>query len=197
MAALVLVRRRWPLGVLLASAVVLQLYGLTNYPGIYPAVPLSVAVATAWAAGYRRWTLAVVIWFVAAPLGYFVYQLEAQTEPVMPLLNGTLQSAAMFAAVLLLGEAVRSRRALDRANRLLLAEQDRSERLLRNVLPDPIAARLKQGEQVIADGFPEVTVLFADLVDFTRRSDQSSRSGWCRSWTTCSRPWTDWPSATG
>jgi class 3 adenylate cyclase len=174
MAALVLVRRRWPLGVLLASAVVLQLYGLTNYPGIYPAVPLSVAVATAWAAGYRRWTLAIVVWFVAAPLGYFVYQLEAQTEPVMPLLNGTLQSAAMFAAVLLLGEAVRSRRALDRANRLLLAEQDRSERLLRNVLPDPIAARLKQGEQVIADGFPEVTVLFADLVDFTRRSDRSS-----------------------
>jgi class 3 adenylate cyclase len=174
MAALVLVRRLWPLGVLLASAVALQLYGLTNYPGIYPAVPLSVAVATAWAAGYRRWTLAIVVWFVAAPLGYFIYQLEAQTEPVMPLLNGTLQSAAMFAAVLLLGEAVRSRRALDRANRLLLAEQDRSERLLRNVLPDPIAARLKQGEQVIADGFPEVTVLFADLVDFTRRSDRSS-----------------------
>jgi hypothetical protein len=51
MAALVLVRRRWPLGVLLASAVALQLYGLTNYPGIFPAVPLSVAVATAWAAG--------------------------------------------------------------------------------------------------------------------------------------------------
>jgi adenylate cyclase len=64
-----------------------------------------------------------------------------------------------------LGEAVRSRRAL-------ALEQQRSERLLLNVLPAPIATRLKAGEQVIADAFPEVTVLFADLVDFTRRSRQ-------------------------
>jgi class 3 adenylate cyclase len=76
----------------------------------------------------------------------------------------------MFAAVLVLGEAVRSRQALDREHRLLLAEQERSERLLLNVLPAPIAERLKAGEGVIADAFPEVTVLFADLVDFTARS---------------------------
>jgi len=42
------------------------------------------------------------------------------------------------------------------------------------VLPAPIAARLKQGEEVIADAFPEVTVLFADLVDFTRHSQRTS-----------------------
>jgi class 3 adenylate cyclase len=41
------------------------------------------------------------------------------------------------------------------------------------VLPAPIATRLKQHEDVIADGFPDVTVLFADLVDFTRRSQRS------------------------
>jgi adenylate cyclase len=74
--------------------------------------------------------------------------------------------------VLVLGEAVRSRQALDREHRLLLAEQERSERLLLNVLPAPIAERLKAGEGVIADAFPEVTVLFADLVDFTRRSQR-------------------------
>ena len=39
-AALVLVRRRWPLAVLLASAVILQLYYQLDYAGIYPAVPL-------------------------------------------------------------------------------------------------------------------------------------------------------------
>ena len=174
MAALVMVRRRWPLAVLLASAVALMLYDLTNYPRIFPAVPLSVAVATAWAAGYRRWTLAVVAWFMATPIAVLLYQLSVRTEPLTPLLNGIVQSAAMFAAVLILGEAIRNRRALDRANRLLQAEQDRSEHLLRNVLPGPIADRLKRGEEVIADGFPEVTVLFADLVDFTRRSDGSS-----------------------
>ena len=53
-------------------------------------------------------------------------------------------------------------------------EQERSERLLLNMLPAPIATRLKQHEDVIADGFAEVTVLFADLVDFTRRSQRSS-----------------------
>jgi class 3 adenylate cyclase len=166
-AALVLVRRRWPLAVLLATAAALQLYGLTNDAGILPAVPLSVAVATAWIAGYQRWTLAIVAWFVLAPLAYLLYQLWEGNEPLAPLLSGTMQSVAMFAAVLLFGEAVRSRR-------LLLAEQQRSERLLLNVLPAPIAARLKQGEAVIADGFPEVTVLFADIVDFTRRSQATT-----------------------
>lgn len=44
---------------------------------------------------------------------------------------------------------------------------ERSDRLLLNVLPRPIAERLKQGRTVIADRFPAATVLFADLVDFT------------------------------
>ena len=94
------------------------------------------------------------------------------TQPVLPLLDGILRDVAMFAAVLSLGEVVRSRRALDRAHRLLAAEQERSEQLLLNVLPAPIVARLKTGENVIADRFSDVTVLFADLVDFTRSSEQ-------------------------
>jgi hypothetical protein len=57
-AALALVRRRWPLAVLLASAATLQIY-VSNYTSTYPAVPLSVALATAWAAGHRRWSLLV------------------------------------------------------------------------------------------------------------------------------------------
>ena len=51
--------------------------------------------------------------------------------------------------------------------RQLKAEQEKSERLLLNVLPAPIAARLKQGQGIIAEQFDEVTVLFADIVDFT------------------------------
>ncbi len=59
-------------------------------------------------------------------------------------------------------------RSLDEKHRLLQAEQEKSERLLLNVLPKPIADRLKQGQSVIADSFPSATVLFADIVDFTR-----------------------------
>ena len=46
-------------------------------------------------------------------------------------------------------------------------EQEQSERLLLNILPFPIAQRLKMQEETIADFFPDVTVLFADLVGFT------------------------------
>ena len=49
----------------------------------------------------------------------------------------------------------------------LRVEQEKSERLLLNVLPAPIAERLKAGEETIADTFPDVTVLFSDLCDFT------------------------------
>lgn len=52
----------------------------------------------------------------------------------------------------------------------LADEQEKSERLLLNILPKPIAERLKQGESTIADSFAEVTVLFADLVGFTKLS---------------------------
>jgi PAS domain S-box-containing protein len=43
-----------------------------------------------------------------------------------------------------------------------------SERLLLNILPQSIAERLKRGERFIAERFESVTVLFADLVGFTR-----------------------------
>jgi class 3 adenylate cyclase len=161
-AALVLVRRRWPVAVLLVSAATVQVYYLLDYPGIRPAVPLAVALATAWSAGHQRWSLLVVAWFAGAPL---LFRTLVDPEPLPRVLNDSVPDVVLLAAVLLLGEAVRTRRAL----RL---EQERSERLLLNVLPAPIAARLKQAEGVIADGFPDVTVLFADIVDFTRRSER-------------------------
>jgi adenylate cyclase len=49
-------------------------------------------------------------------------------------------------------------------------ERAKSERLLLNVLPASVAARLRESEGTIADGFDEVTVLFADIVDFTTLS---------------------------
>jgi PAS domain S-box-containing protein len=60
------------------------------------------------------------------------------------------------------------------AEEALRIEQEKVERLLLNVLPEPIANRLKQNQQSIADSFPEVTVLFADIVGFTKIADQIS-----------------------
>jgi adenylate cyclase len=47
------------------------------------------------------------------------------------------------------------------------AEQEKSERLLLNILPLTVANRLKKGEYVIADNFNDATVMFADIVGFT------------------------------
>jgi class 3 adenylate cyclase len=47
-----------------------------------------------------------------------------------------------------------------------------NERLLLNILPASIAARLRGGEMVIADRFDEMTVLFADCVGFTELSSR-------------------------
>jgi class 3 adenylate cyclase len=45
-----------------------------------------------------------------------------------------------------------------------------NERLLLNILPEPIARRLRDGEPLIADRFDDVTLMFADIVEFTRLS---------------------------
>jgi class 3 adenylate cyclase len=53
------------------------------------------------------------------------------------------------------------------AARLVARANAENERLLLNILPVTIADRLRQGEGVIADRFEEMSVLFADVVDFT------------------------------
>jgi adenylate cyclase len=55
----------------------------------------------------------------------------------------------------------------DIAYGLLNFERDRSEKLLQNVLPAKIAARLKDGTQNVADRFDQISVLFADMVGST------------------------------
>ena len=51
--------------------------------------------------------------------------------------------------------------------RALDQERDRSDQLLANVFPAQIAQRLRRGEHTIADRMDGVTILFADIVDFS------------------------------
>jgi class 3 adenylate cyclase len=69
----------------------------------------------------------------------------------------------------------RSGRVLFLREQQLELERRRADDLLRNTLPDSIVGRLKGRDPSVdhgylADGHPQVTVLFADLVGFTQRS---------------------------
>jgi adenylate cyclase len=67
-----------------------------------------------------------------------------------------------------------TRKSLQSAYEKLETEQQRSEQLLLNVLPQSIAERLKQQTGIIAESFTDVSVLFADLVGFTELSGRIS-----------------------
>ena len=54
----------------------------------------------------------------------------------------------------------------------IVREQERAERLLLNILPAPIAHRLKQDELNVADSYESTSVLFADIVGFTGLSER-------------------------
>jgi class 3 adenylate cyclase len=68
----------------------------------------------------------------------------------------------------------RSRRRMFLQQRTIDEERARSERLLRNMLPEAIAERLKRSQEAIADGHDGVTVLFADIAGFTPMSEKMS-----------------------
>jgi len=61
---------------------------------------------------------------------------------------------------------------IDVRTRELEDERNRSEELLLSILPSPIARRLEDGEELIADYFSDATVLFADIVGFTQLSSR-------------------------
>ena len=63
------------------------------------------------------------------------------------------------------------RRLIHKAETELVKERQRSDQLLRAILPDPVAEQLKADEsKIIAESFPEATAIFTDIVGFTKRS---------------------------
>ncbi len=117
--------------------------------------------------------------FLLAMSGFFDFHLasaEMQTKQQIPIRTAVVFFALNFAAVstivfLLLRfatvEKQKAQERLNEAHRMLQIEQERSERLLLNILPGSVAERLKNSNQTIADGFADVTVMFADIVNFT------------------------------
>jgi adenylate cyclase len=139
---------------------------------------------------------AVVLWSFTAPMGALMFvgprqafgwllgflgllAVAAALDPVVPRQPIPVDVVITFFVLNIGGVAVTTYSLLqyfvrerERAHLALAVEREKSERLLLNVLPQPIAHRLKTQEGIIADGFSEVSVLFADIVDFTPLSER-------------------------
>ena len=146
-----------------------------------------------WAAGFHYYFLLVPLVVLFSPfgtplrralvsllvgVGYLLLWLSVRGHaPVYPLGDDELTAylafnfAVVFIATVAIGflyERAATRMELD-----LEHERERAERLLRNTLPDPIARQLKDApDQPIAERHADVSVLFCDIVGFTRLSER-------------------------
>lgn len=134
----------------------------------------------------------VVLWSLLSPLGalFFAGYREARywfaaflgllvasflLEPLVrdqEFLSETV--LALFAAMNIAGVSIVTFVLLQFFTIQREAAQEMSDALLLNILPSSIAETLKQGPGTIAEHYEGVSVLFADIVDFTQMSQQMS-----------------------
>jgi guanylate cyclase len=107
------------------------------------------------------------VWWFLAYLGLLAISLafDGQFRLLAPPISQT--TSMLFFGMNIIGPAVAIFLSMMYFVNAFQREHARSEALLLNILPAPIAQRLKAGEAVIADEYSEVTVLFADIVGFT------------------------------
>ena len=144
-----------------------------------------------WSLGGFQNSSVVCLWAFTAPLGALLF---AGARPALPWFAAfaglTAASAAIdpmlathapyiphgvritFLALNIVAVTATTFALLQYFVRAREAEQERSERLLLNVLPESVAIRLKAGENLIADACDAATVLFADIVGFTPLSER-------------------------
>jgi signal transduction histidine kinase len=129
--ALLLARREAPMLVLTGSVFALMTYYALDYPAFPPAVPLAVAAYSAAAAGRAVPAAVIVMGLQAFTLGWMsIHDLQSFASVLG---RQTLVETALLAAVLLLGDAVRSRRerlrAVEEARELEAARRLEAQRL--------------------------------------------------------------------
>jgi adenylate cyclase len=84
-------------------------------------------------------------------------------------------SSAISSAVIVVATVWYALREIDRAEKAMEAEYQRSESLLANILPASIASRLKDpARNIIADKYDDASILFADIAGYTKRASDTT-----------------------
>ena len=100
-------------------------------------------------------------------------EISKNQQKLLLILAGFGVLFALFLLVLFLS-ARRSRSRLADKNKIIKQEQERSDELLLNILPQPIAEELKHYGKAQPRKYDQVTVLFSDFKNFTKISEQLS-----------------------
>src|SRR6185295_3933208 len=108
--------------------------------------------------------------------GYFVASGAGGGSLDLFLVYGStaLAGTAAYALESRTRQVFHQRRVIAAQQEALVREKQKSDELLLNVLPAAIAARLREDATALAEGFDDVTVLFADLVGFTNLAAEMS-----------------------
>ena len=138
-----------------------------------------------WDAGFQYFIFPLVVNFFFYPdkkisIGIFIFSLtnyitlfvlfttRMPAFYVHPTVMNTMQISISASSLIYVGAmAYFFSRTVEQTEELLQIQYDRAERLLRNILPVSVGERLKEKDQLIADGFPQASILFADLQNFT------------------------------
>ena len=153
----VLFRRKWPLQVLIACTVLLFIYYSAGHRrNISPAPLLSLPLYDAALAGYLA--VAIVIPAVYMTIGVFVVYTSTHPKPIN-LINEFLPSVVVLALAIMLGDTVRSRRALavETADRLRLAGEEREAETARRVAEERLRIA-RELHDTVAHSMATITV---------------------------------------
>jgi class 3 adenylate cyclase len=133
--------------------------------------------------GTRRSTPWFFAWlFMTVLAGVFDFllagngqRIDLQTVSVFFVLNFAAISVMIYSLLwYFVQEKTKLRAEVDRTHAEVLFEKERADKLLLNILPPAIAERLKNSESNIAQGHADVSVMFADIVGFTRLTEELS-----------------------
>ena len=139
--------------------------------------PIGALVVSGWRDSVPWFTAYIVMTVIS---GFFDYYLGSTVDNNISMktiglffaLNFGVMSSILYFLVRYFVVAMdKIKKQLDQQHQLLAEEQQKSERVLLNILPSSIAQRLKNHDGLIADGYADVTVMFADLVNFTQLTE--------------------------
>jgi signal transduction histidine kinase len=167
----VLVRRKWPLGVLIACSVLLLAYYSLDRRNISPAPLLSLPLYDAAVAGFLL--AAIVIPAVYMTIGLFVVEYATRVG-LAALAAEFLPSIVVLALAISLGEVVRSRRALaaETAGRLRLATEEREAEAGRRVAEERLRIA-RELHDTVAHSMATITVQAGSALHVLGPGDQA------------------------